>query len=544
MSIFNISFFFFFFFGLFFVLSANENKKRLFNSVKEFFFPFKKEEIKQKHTTKERYSFIREKMDCILKQRIFLCLTLVFILNIAATVADDMKCMKEEDYKDLLKVVRVQSSTYQNMKADGSLSGRYYEDTYVLLNVGKESLCNINFMLDLSQNDDDNKEFRTKVSALPPGASPREATKKSELPSPSKKNKKEMMEIYATEGIRLQMESDPIAIYPKVTGRNRDRNNQRILITETEKEQDRDDILTPVEDIDSLIISGTLPNLYLAPNDADMFGFTLSAADNNAPMALPELCVVSYQTCKIDSMHDEQKEQMEEMMHMDESQVTTMEEKKSPYNHPRKKNTGKEEKENINMKNTLMMPQYKSQKRPKWHMHSWMVPERIKLGVHPIPVNHGGKKGKMQIKSSYKERYPSNTNFAVDERYPVNTNFAVDERYPVNSDMPVEMQSEQTDGIDIINWMPAQASRFDVAIVDRPEYLETDMYLALPRISSSRSANEDLETDMYLALPRISSSRSANPHKEEKEKLNIFEGPGLGPGGDRPVGRKTRYLRQ
>merc|ERR1711916_234471 len=201
----------------------------------------------------------------------------------------------------------------------------------------------------------------------------------------------------------------------------------------------------------------------------------------------------------------------EEMMHMDESQVTTMEEKKSPYNHPRKKNTGKEEKENINMKNTLMMPQYKSQKRPKWHMHSWMVPERIKLGVHPIPVNHGGKKGKMQIKSSYKERYPSNTNFAVDERY------------PVNSDMPVEMQSEQTDGIDIINWMPAQASRFDVAIVDRPEYLETDM---------------------YLALPRISSSRSANPHKEEEEKLNIFEGPGLGPGGDRPVGRKTRYLRQ
>merc|ERR1711916_349732 len=137
-----------------------------------------------------------------------------------------------------------------------------------------------------------------------------------------------------------------------------------------------------------------------------------------------------------------------------------------------------------------------SQKRPKWHMHSWMVPERIKLGVHPIPVNHGGKKGKMQIKSSYKERYPSNTNFAVDERYPVNTN------------MPVEMQSEQTDGIDIINWMPAQASRFDVAIVDRPEYLETDM---------------------YLALPRISSSRSANPHKEEEEKLNIFEGPGLGP---------------
>merc|ERR1711901_11872 len=132
-----------------------------------------------------------------------------------------------------------------------------------------------------------------------------------------------------------------------------------------EKEQDRDDILTPVEDIDSLIISGTLPNLYLAPNDADMFGFTLSAADNNAPMALPELCVVSHQTCKIDSMHDEQKEQMEEMMHMDESQVTTMEEKKEhmeemmhmdesqvttmeekkfPYNHPRKKNTGKEEK--------------------------------------------------------------------------------------------------------------------------------------------------------------------------------------------------------
>merc|ERR1711901_6021 len=95
-----------------------------------------------------------------------------------------------------------------------------------------------------------------------------------------------------------------------------------------EKEQDRDDILTPVEDIDSLIISGTLPNLYLAPNDADMCGFTLSAADNNAPMALPELCVVSYQTCKIDSMHDEQKEQMEKTMHMDESQVTTMEEKK------------------------------------------------------------------------------------------------------------------------------------------------------------------------------------------------------------------------
>merc|ERR1712146_459178 len=310
---------------------ANENKKRLFNSVKEFFFPFKKEEIKQKHTTKERYSFIREKMDCILKQGIFLCLTLVFILNIAATVADDMKCMKEEDYKDLLKVVRVQSSTYQNMKADGSLSGRYYEDTYVLLNVGKESLCNINFMLDLSQNDKDNKELRTKVSALPPGASPREATKKSELPSPSKKNKKDMMDIYATEGIQLQMENNPIALYPKVKGRNRDRDNQRILITETEKEPDREDILTPLEEIDPVIISGTLPNLYIAPNDVDMFGFTLSTVDNNAPMALPELCVVSYQTCKIDSIHDEQKEQLEAMMHMDENQVTTAEKKKSPY---------------------------------------------------------------------------------------------------------------------------------------------------------------------------------------------------------------------
>merc|ERR1712054_376740 len=106
----------------------------------------------------------------------FVCVSLLFKMSSAA----DMKeCMKYDDYKSKFEVVRVQSSTYQNMKADGSVDKRYYEDTYVLLNVGREALCNVDFMLVLPTT-----ELRSKLSGLPPGASPREINDNVVPPSP------------------------------------------------------------------------------------------------------------------------------------------------------------------------------------------------------------------------------------------------------------------------------------------------------------------------------------------------------------------------
>ena len=55
-----------------------------------------------------------------LHQSVLFCIT--FSLLLKMSLAADMKeCMKYDDYKSKFEVVRVQYSTYQNMKADGSV---------------------------------------------------------------------------------------------------------------------------------------------------------------------------------------------------------------------------------------------------------------------------------------------------------------------------------------------------------------------------------------------------------------------------------------
>merc|ERR1711988_600414 len=469
-------------------------------------------------------------------QSVLFCVTFSLLLKMSFA-ADMNECMKYDDYNNLLEVVRVQSSTYQNMKADGSVDKRYYEDTYVLLNVGDEALCNVDFMLVLPTTD--KTEIRSK----------REANNNLVPPSPSKGNDQPSMEIYAMKGMKVELETNPNSLYPKVTGRG-----HRKLA-----DKDSNDRLNKQEDLS--IIHGYLPDLYLGPNDADMFGFTLSSMNEDGPTMLPELCVVSYQVCNTETMTEGQYEQMEDLAKVDQSLTTSMEEMKRGALHPRKKTSAgasethelpisgglhpvREESDervssngpsdNIRVENRdqTMMAQYKYKKRPKWHS-GWMSQEQMKLGVRPIPVNHGGRNGhKKKMKPLYNQRYPINTKFN-------------------------DPHTVRIGGMDVVEWMPSKASRFDVAIVDRPEDTQTEDYLAIPRgdeeniensetedyLAIPREDEEDeqnSETEDYLALPREDEENIENSETEDYEFVPRND---HGPGGDHAV-RKTRYLRR
>merc|ERR1711918_88124 len=198
--------------------------------------------------------------------------------------------------------------------------------------------------------------------------------------------------------------------------------------------------------------------------------------------------------------------------------------------------------------------QLKTTVRPRYH-ESWYVglitpgPEmepssssipnpnqdKIKYGVHPIPVNHGGKnKGKKKMTTT------------------------TDGRYPVPSHSKVF-------GADVVNWSPVKAGRFqneafkfDVAIVQTNQ-----KYLALPReeeedtesedrelgpggVHANGSAEEndaenmDSETEDYLALPR-GEEEEENEMDTESEEYTHPRGE-LGPGGEH-ANRKRRFRR-
>merc|ERR1712146_847056 len=107
----------------------------------------------------------------------------------------------------------------------------------------------------------------------------------------------------------------------------------------------------------------------------------------------------------------------------------------------------------------------------------WMSQEQMKLGVRPIPVNHGGR-GKKKTKPLYNQRYPINTKLN-------------------------DPHTVRIGGMDVVDWRPSKASRFDITIVDRPENRETEEYLALPREEDEEDEDaENSETEDYLALPR------------------------------------------
>jgi hypothetical protein len=356
--------------------------------------------------------------------------------------------------------------------------------------------------------------------------SKREANNNLVPPSPSKGNDQPSMEIYAMKGMKVELETNPNSLYPKVTGRG-----HRKLA-----DKDSNDRLNKQEDLS--IIHGYLPDLYLGPNDADMFGFTLSSMNEDGPTMLPELCVVSYQVCNTETMTEGQYEQMEDLAKVDQSLTTSMEEMKRGALHPRKKTSAgasethelpisgglhpvREESDervssngpsdNIRVENRdqTMMAQYKYKKRPKWHS-GWMSQEQIKLGVHPIPVNHGGKK---KMKPLYNQRYPINSKLN-------------------------DPHTVRIGGMDVVEWMPSKASRFDVAIVDRPEDTQTEDYLAIPREEEEDEQNS--ETEDYLALPREDEENIENSETEDYEFVPRND---HGPGGDHAV-RKTRYLRR
>merc|ERR1712227_692528 len=319
-----------------------------------------------------------------------------------------------------------------------------------------------------------------------------------------------MGEIYAMEGMKVEIETNPNALYPKVTGRGRGRDNRKL------QEKDSNDQFNKQED--SSIISGSLPDLYLAPNDADMFGFTLSSIDKDAPTVLPELCVVSYQVCNTETMTEGQNEQMEDMNKLDESLTTSTEERKRSSIHPRKKisadtgeidgfpipgglhpvrrqldervsSNGPSDPIRVGNRDETMIAQYKYKKRPKWHS-GWMSQEQIKLGVHPIPVNHGGKK---KMKPLYNQRYPINSK--------------------LNDPLTVRIG-----GMDVVDWRPSKASRFDITIVDRPENKETEDYLALPREEDEEDeVEENSETEDYLTLPREEDEEDEDEENSETE---------------------------
>merc|ERR1712054_364933 len=219
----------------------------------------------------------------------------------------------------------------------------------------------------------------------------------------------------------------------------------------------------------------------------------------------------------IETMTEEQKEQMEDMATLDQGLPTSVEEMKRTPMHPRKQTSSEtgetyglsipgglhpvrrqlDERVSSNSqsdpirvgnRDQTIMAQYRYKQRPKWHS-GWMSQEQIKLGVHPIPVNHGFQK---KMKPLYNQKYPINAKLT-------------------------DPHTVRIGGIDVVDWRPSKASRFDIVVVETPENSETEDYLALPR--EDEEDEENSETEDYEFVPR-------NDH---------------GPGGDHAV-RKTRYL--
>merc|ERR550537_2155407 len=169
----------------------------------------------------------------------------------------------------------------------------------------------------------------------------------------------------------------------------------------------------------------------------------------------------------------------------------------------------------VGNRDQTMMAQYKYKKRPKWHS-GWMSQEQIKLGVHPIPVNHGGKK---KMKPLYNQRYPINSKLN-------------------------DPHTVRIGGMDVVDWRPSKASRFDITIVDRPENRETEDYLALPREEDEEGeVEENSETEDYLTLPREEDEEDEVEENSETEDYEFVPRNDHGPGGDHAV-RRTRYLRR
>merc|ERR1711918_184575 len=134
--------------------------------------------------------------------------------------------------------------------------------------------------------------------------------------------------------------------------------------------------------------------------------------------------------------------------------------------------------------------------------------DKIKYGVHPIPVNHGGKnKGKKKMTTT------------------------IDGRYPVPSHSKVF-------GADVVNWSPVKAGRFqneafkfDVAIVqtnqkylalprEEEEDTESEDYLAIPR----GEEEEETESEDYLTLPRAEENDAENMDSETEDYLALPRG--------------------
>merc|ERR1712146_353504 len=281
--------------------------------------------------------------------------------------------------------------------------------------------------------------------------------------------------------------------------------------------------------------------------------------NEDGPTMLPELCVVSYQVCNTETMTEGQYEQMEDLAKVDQSLTTSMEEMKRGALHPRKKTSAgasethelpisgglhpvREESDervssngpsdNIRVENRdqTMMAQYKYKKRPKWHS-GWMSQEQMKLGVRPIPVNHGGR-GKKKMKPLYNQRYPINTKLN-------------------------DPHTVRIGGMDVVDWRPSKASRFDIVVTETPEDRQIEDYLAIPRgqeedIESSETEDyesipredeedeENSETEDYLAIPREDEEDIESSETEDYEFVPRND---HGPGGDHAV-RKNRYLRR
>merc|ERR1712146_858375 len=165
----------------------------------------------------------------------------------------------------------------------------------------------------------------------------------------------------------------------------------------------------------------------------------------------------------------------------------------------------------VGNRDQTIMAQYKYKQRPKWHS-GWMSQEQIKLGVHPIPVNHGGQK---KMKPLYNQKYPINAKLT-------------------------DPHTVRIGGIDVVDWRPSKASRFDIVVVETPENRETEDYLALPREEEEDEDEDNSETEDYLALPQEDEEDEENSETEDYEFVPRND---HGPGGDHAV-RKTRYLRR
>merc|ERR1712146_403950 len=88
--------------------------------------------------------------------------------------------------------------------------------------------------------------------------------------------------------------------------------------------------------------------------------------------------------------------------------------------------------------------------------------------------------------------------------------------YPINTKLN-DPHTVRIGGMDVVDWRPSKASRFDIVVTETPEDRQIEDYLAIPR--GQEEDIESSETEDYEFVPR-------NDH---------------GPGGDHAV-RKNRYL--